>query len=104
MAITNLQALAGSVNYPIEDVKLQKILIDRSIDESGSYTGLSKDFELATADVYVLLITSANISEGGYQISMTDKSNMIKLASGIYSKYGVSNPLKPKVTFSSDRW
>lgn len=104
MAITNLQALAGTVNYPIDDVKLQKILIDRNIDESSNYTGLNKSFELATADVYVLLITSANISEGGYQISMTDKSNMIKLASGIYSKYGVSNPLKPKVTIASNRW
>lgn len=102
--MNNLEALSASVNYPVDEIKLQKALIDRAIEPESNYTGLTKSFELATADIYVLLITSANISEGGFQISMTDKSNMIKLASGIFDKYGVENPLKPKIKNRSYNW
>lgn len=102
--MNNLEALSATVNYPVDEIKLQKILIDNSIDPQGTYSGTSKSFELATANVYVLLISSANISEGGFQISMTDKSNMLKLASGIFDKYGVDNPLKPKIKNRSNYW
>lgn len=96
--MTNLEALEASVNYPIAKIKLQKILVDNGINDSDTYKGITKSFELATAAVYVLLVTSANISEGDYQISATDKSNYIKLAEAIYTKYGLANPLKPKST------
>jgi hypothetical protein len=104
--MTNTAALAATVNYPVDDIKIQKLLIDNKITPDGEYTGLSQDFEVATAGLYVLLVTSANITEGGYQISMTDKSNMIDLATGIYNKYGLDNPLvvKPKIVDMSDRW
>lgn len=106
MALTNIQALAGSVNYPVDDAKLQKILIDQSISPEGIYNGLTEEFELATAALYTLLVTSANIAEGGYQLSATDKSNYLKLAEGIYSKYGVDNPLKAKsfIRNRSNNW
>lgn len=106
MALTNLKALAGSVNYPVDEVKLQKILTDQSINPDGVYYGLSKSFELATAALYTLLVTSANITEGGYQVSATDKGNFLKLAEGIYSKYGVDSPLKaqPRLRNRSNYW
>lgn len=91
--MTNLEALSASVNYPIEAVKLQKILIDNGLNDADVYAGITKAFELATAAAYTLIVTSANLSEGDYQISATDKSNLIKMASGIYEKYGVVNPL-----------
>lgn len=102
--MNNLEALSASVNYPVDEIKLQKALIDRSINPDGAYSGVTKAFELATADIYVLLVSSANISEGGFQISMTDKSNMMKIASGIFDKYGVENPLKPKIKNRSYNW
>lgn len=91
--MTNLEALSAACNYPIDTIKLQKILIDNGLNDSDSYTGLTQPFELATAALYTLIVTSANLSEGDFQISATDKSNLLKLASGIYEKFGVANPL-----------
>lgn len=91
--MTNLEALTASVNYPVDAIKIQKILIDNGLNDTENYTGTSKAFELATAALYTLLVTSANLSEGDFSISATDKSNYLKLASGIYSKHGVTNPL-----------
>jgi hypothetical protein len=99
--MTNQEALSASVNYPVDKVKIQKILIDNGLNDSDNYAGTSKQFELATAAVYVLLVTSANISEGDFSISATDKSNYIKLAEGVYSKYGVDSPLSKKSTIKN---
>lgn len=105
--MTVLEALSVAVNYPVDENKVKKILIDNGLNESDTYTqaiGLSRAFELATANLYVLLLSSANIAEGGYNVSMTDKGNMIKLASGIFAKYGVENPLKPSIRNRSNYW
>lgn len=104
--MTNLEALSASCNYPVDELKLQKILIDRGVSEAGTYTGTYREFELATADLYILLVTSANVTEGDLQISSTDKSNFIKLASGIYTKYGEENPVlaQPKIVNRSNYW
>jgi hypothetical protein len=104
--MTNLEALRESVNYPLSDGKFTKALIDQGVDASATYAGLTQPFELALAAIYVLLVTSANISEGDYQIAATDKSNYMKLASGIYSKYGIENPLDgtPTIVNRSNYW
>lgn len=105
MTMTNLEALGAAVNYPVDEKKLTKILIDNGMNGSDTYQGMTRGFELSTAALYILLVSSANISEGGYQISMADKSNMMQLADGIYSKYGLNNPLKAnKVRNRSNRW
>jgi hypothetical protein len=103
--LTNLQAISGSVNYPVQEVKLKKILIDRGIEESEFYTGMNQSFELATADVMVLLVSSANITEGGYQISLTDKTNLLDLANLTYTKYGEKTvATKPEIRNRSNAW
>jgi len=96
--MTNLESISAACNYPIDELKLKKILIDQGISYGDTYTGLSKAFELATAALYVLIVTSANLSEGDFQVSATDKSNLIELAGGIYGKYGIANPLKANNT------
>lgn len=105
--MTILEALSGSVNYPVDENKLKKILVDRGLSDTETYTkevGLGMAFQLATADVYTLLVSSANIAEGGYSVSMTDKSNMIKLANGIYSKYGIDSPFQAVIVDRSNYW
>lgn len=99
--MTNLEALSASVNYPVDKIKVQKILIDNGLTESDSYTGLNKAFELATAAMYVLLVTSANIAEGDFKIAAAEITNYIKLANGIYSKYGITSPLENKATIKN---
>ena len=90
--MTNLEALSAACNYPIATLKLQKILIDNGLNDSDTYTGQTKDFELATAALYTLIVTSANLSEGDFSVSATDKSNLLAMASGIYDKHGLPNP------------
>lgn len=98
--MTNLDALKSkAIGYPVDENTYQAILIDRGLTAASDYAGNSKAFELAKADLYVTLLTAANIIEGGFQVSMTDKSNFKEVASGIYDKWGEPNPLKstPKV-------
>jgi len=91
--MTNLAALNASVMYPVDTAKLEKALFDRGVSPEGDYSLSNKKLlDLATADLYVVLITTPTITEGGYQISLTDKSNLMKVASGIYDKYGEYNP------------
>lgn len=95
--MTNLEALKAKVaGYPLDDNTFEVALLDRGLDSKGDYTGVSREFELAQADVYVVLLTVVNVTEGGYQISMTEKSNFKSYASGIYSKWNVPNPLSDK--------
>ena len=73
--------------YPLSVNTFDRILIDRDLSATADYTGSSRAFELATADIYKTLVTAANITELDVQISMTDKSNFIKMANAIYAKY-----------------
>lgn len=102
--MTNLQALKASVNFPVEDDKCELALTDRLLVSADTYAGISQEFELAKADLLILLVSSANISEGGYAISMTDKSNMMTIANGIYAKYDVEAPTSPKAVNRSNYW
>lgn len=96
--MTNLEALSASCNYPVDTIKLQKILIDNGLNDSDTYTGKTQAFELATAALYVLIVSSANLSEGDFSVSATEKTALIDLAGGIFVKYGIENPLKPQAT------
>lgn len=103
--MTNLEALTATVNYPIDTVKVEKLLIDQKLDATAVYTGISKEFDLATASMYQLIATSANISEGDMQISVTEKTTFLKLASAIYEKHGVTDPLaKNTIRDRSNYW
>lgn len=80
-------------------------MIDNGLSESGIYTGYSKDFDLATANLYLLLVTSANVSEGDYSVSATEKSSLLSLANGLFEKHGVTNPLgEKKIINRSNYW
>lgn len=91
--MTNLEAIRNDIIYPLEDGKLEKALLDRGVEPAGAYSLLIKNLmELVRSDLYVKLVTAPNIQEGGIAISMTDKSNLMKIASAIYLKNGESDP------------
>jgi hypothetical protein len=99
--MTNLEAIRSTaIGYPVGEDTLNRVLIDRGLAAGNEYAGKSKAFELAQADLLVALLTAANVQEGGFQVSMTDKSNFLKVASGIYDKWDEYNPLKqtPSIT------
>ena len=47
----------------------------------------SKEFELSVADLYKWVATTPNISEGGYSVSVSDKSTYLALAEKLYAKH-----------------
>ena len=96
--MTNREALAAKINIKLAPEKLDVSLIDHNLSPESQYVGPSKEFDLALADIYVLLVTTPMVQEGGYQLNMTEKAQLIKLADGIFSKYGLPSPLSKTIT------
>jgi hypothetical protein len=99
--MTYLEAIKGKVGYPLSDNAFTLALLDRGLTAADTYTA-GQAFDLAYADAVVTLITAPNVSEGGYSVSLSDKETLLKLANGIYTKYGIASPLsslKPTAKF-----
>jgi len=96
--MTNLEALKAKVNYPLSDNSFILVLSDRGLVSSATYAD-KRLLELAQADLIHTIVTSPNISEGGYSITLTEKGSLLKIAEGIYKKYGIRNPLRPIAKF-----
>ena len=102
--MTLLEAIKESIGYPISEKRAEMTLIKRGLTKTEEATETvlnSKNFELATADLMFWMLTAANVSEGGFSISISDKATLKELASGIYSKYGIADPTSPKAAFTS---
>lgn len=104
--MTNLEALKAAVLFPLDDNTAIKALLDNGIVSSDPYAGKSQPFDLATADTIVSVVTAASIAEGDYSLSVTAKESLVKIASGIYRKYGKPDPLNPRpvIRDASNRW
>ena len=100
--MTNLEAIKGRLNYPLSDNAFILALTDRGLTSTDTYAK-GESFDLAYADSITMLVTSPKVSEGGYSVSLTDKATLIKLANGIYNKYGEPSSLKPIARFVN-RW
>jgi len=103
--MTILEAIKSTVaGYPLSDNTYLRVLADRGLTSSATYTGKSQEFELATADIYMTLVSATNITEGGFSVSVTDKGNFREMANAIYLKYGDAAGLTPKVRSMTARW
>lgn len=103
--VTNLEAIKSAVaGYPLPDNTFNRVLIDRGITASAVYAGKTEAFELAVADIYMQLATSANISEGGYNVSLSDKKILLQNANDIYTKYNRQEAVSPTVDDMTSRW
>lgn len=102
--MTILEAIKEAIGYPISTNRASMTLIKRGLtgtDEATQTVLNSKEFDLATADLMFWMLTAPNVSEGGYSLSITDKSSLKSIASGIYSKWGEVDPSAPTVRFVS---
>lgn len=103
--MTTLEAIKSTVaGYPLPDNSFIKVLLDRGLSATAEYSGKTKAFELATADIYMVLVSVTNIDEGGYKISLTDKSNLMKMANAIFKKWGEETSSNPTVSDASSAW
>jgi hypothetical protein len=99
--MTYLEAIKGRLGYPLSDNSFILVLTGRGLTDSTTYV-VGQAFDLAYADSIVILLTTPDVSEGGYSVRFSDRTILLKLAAGIYTKYGVDNPLsslKPTATF-----
>lgn len=102
--MTILEAIKEAIGYPISVNRANMTLIKRGLTAANEATQAilnSREFELATADLIYWMITTPNISEGGVSLSITDKKTLQQIASGIFSKWGVSDPSTPTAKFIS---
>ena len=90
--MTNLEAIKAKLNYPLTDNAFILALQDRGLASAGIYAG-GESFDLAYADAITTLVTAPNVTEGGYQISLAEKTTLLNLAVGIYGRYGAVNPI-----------
>jgi len=98
-----IEKLQSLVLFPIEDAQLEGALIDRELVAASDYSITDKrKMQLAKADIYVLLLTAPNVSEGGYSISLNEKKALREIATLIYDFYGEPNPLRNMDTIDSD--
>jgi hypothetical protein len=103
--MTNLEAIQSTVaGYPLSENTFKKALTDRGLLATDNYPGKSKAFELATADVYSILATAANISEGGFSVSVSERSNFLKMADKIYGKWGENTGSANSISDATARW
>lgn len=100
--MTNLEAIKGALSYPLSNNAFILALTNRGLVETDTYViGNKKSLELATADCIKTLLSTPNIGEGGYSVSLSDKATLMKVAGGIYAKYGENSSLNPTVAFKS---
>jgi hypothetical protein len=87
--MTNLEALQSVVaGYPLSTNTFIKALTDRGMTYTDTYSGRSQSMDLATADLYVVLATGANVTEGGYSINISNRDTLLKLANDLYQRWG----------------
>jgi hypothetical protein len=104
--MTNLEALQAKVGYPLATNTFILALINRGLSQTETYVAANmRLLELSQADCLKTLISSPNVSEGGYSLSASDKASIRKLADCIYSKWGESqNVSNPVIRDLTDRW
>jgi hypothetical protein len=103
--MTYLEAIKGKLNYPLSENSFILALEDRGLVKTDSYVK-GEAFDLAYADTIVILLTSPDIKEGSYSVTSKEFKTLTSIASGIFSRYGVANPLsslKPTAKFVQ-RW
>lgn len=91
--MTISQALLSINTYPIPDLFIEKVGVERGLTITDTYTlaiSSTEAFELATADIYMYLYTQlSNLSEQEVSFGQdaTTKENFFSLANSIYAKY-----------------
>ena len=90
--MTIAEALLSITVYPIPENTVELACIDREIDKDGIYdkaTGESREYRLATADIYLFLSGQNSITEQEVSFSQVQaiKKNFLAIANSIYFEF-----------------
>jgi hypothetical protein len=92
MPLTKKQALRGKINYELPDDAYEIALIEAGLNGDDEFTADdAKDIDLCAAGLILIVLTSANESEGGYSISISDRAGLLKIRSLILKKWGIAD-------------
>lgn len=102
--MTNWESAKASVgsNYPFDDKAYQAGLTLVGLDPDAE-TVAGQGFDLAIAQLILFLITSADISEGGYSVSL-DRDAMFKVRQALLDKWDSPIPNGPTLRDRTYLW
>jgi hypothetical protein len=107
--MTVKEALQSINAFPIPDLFIEKVGVERELNISEEYTkeiSVTSNYELATADVYMWLYGQPSLGE--QEISFTQlqeiKKGFLDFANRIYDKYGDAKFTGGKYGFVGDKW
>lgn len=93
--LTIQQSLKSGSSYPTPQRVLDRIAAARGLDLSAvceKDTYLTKEYQLAEADLLIWLSNAPNVSEGGvtFSFSADDKRSMKQTANSVYTLFDVA--------------
>jgi hypothetical protein len=101
MILTKKEALKSTVNFPLPDQLIEKVLIDQSLDGEAPYTKADvRDIDLAMAGLLFSLLTSADQTEGDWTVKLPQRDVLLKVYSSLCIKWNMPDLLavpKPRV-------
>lgn len=100
--MTNLDALKSETEgLGLSDARLKLLLINRGLTPEEKYIPNQREFELAYAFALVDILKRPKSWSQGDMSESWDLDNLKSIATSIFNKYGVANPLggEPEVIF-----
>ncbi|MEN0095899.1 MAG: DUF6706 family protein [Pedobacter sp.] len=90
--MTNLEALKNKINYPLNEGSFLVVLIEADINPQAEFSkDNSMKLDIAASDLILQVLTSPNVSEGGYSISLSDREALLKVRSLLLAKWQVDD-------------
>lgn len=98
MSLTKKQALRSKINYPLSDDAITTALIEAGLNGDDEFTAEdSKSIDLCAAGLILVLLTSGNESEGGFSLSLSDRSSLSSVRSLYLKKWGEPDLSQPQL-------
>lgn len=90
--MTVLDGLKGINEYPVKFATFQSVATKRGLTLNVELTAEimeSEAYKLATADIYVSLAYSPNVSQGGVSVSFTNeqREEFLSIANRLYAEF-----------------
>lgn len=86
-----IERLINSTFYPVSEDIARDILGGRGLSPEEDFAeNMRREYELAKADLYLMLSMAPSISQANFSVSISDKQReeYKRLSNAIYSKYG----------------
>lgn len=99
---TILKTLKSLINFPLSEESYNTALINADLDGDQPYKKeLQRDLELCAVQLIEIVCTSGNVTEGGYSLTLNDKSALLSIRTIFMNRWGLSDVDPGKATISA---